>query len=553
MSESHPYHVNKAAVLVGVMLAMFLSALDQTIVATSLPKIVQDLNGLEHLSWVFTAYMLASTVTVPLYGKLSDIYGRRALYFVAITVFLIGSALCGQAHTMNQLIAFRAIQGLGAGGIMVNSIALIGDLFSPAERGRYQGLIGGVFGIASIAGPLLGGWITDHASWRWVFYVNLPVGVIALAVLAAVLPKIVTEVRARSIDFLGAFLLPVGLIPLLLALVWGGTQYAWTSLTTLSLIIGGLIALALFIYVESRVKEPILDLSFFKNRVFSVSLITTFLISMGMFGAILYVPLFAQGVTQISATNAGLVLTPLMVGLIIASAVTGQAISRTGRYKVIAVLGVALSVLGMYLFSRAGIGTGKSGLIVDMAILGVGLGMTMPIFNIAVQSAFERSKLGQVTASLQLFRSVGGTFGSAVLGGILNHYLANGLPALQAEPYTVLTNSASQISVDSVQSVLQPIVRTQIEASFLKLPDSLATALRADFAEFFHSVQTLFSTAFDKVFLFATAFMLAAFVAVLFLPEVELRQSHRPAVEEAGAELEAELGQMDAPREPELL
>jgi EmrB/QacA subfamily drug resistance transporter len=413
----------KRMILGGVILAMLLSSLDQTIVSTAMPTIVQELKGLEHISWVFTAYMLGSTITVPIYGKLSDIFGRRSLYLIGILIFLGGSVLCGLSQNMTQLILFRGLQGIGGGAMMVNSFAIIGDVFPPAERGRYQGLIGGVFGLSSIAGPLLGGWITDNTSWRWVFYVNIPLGLIAIAVLSAALPKIAAHRENRSIDWLGAFFIITTLIPLLLSMVWGGSSYAWNSWQIIAALIITVISLVAFIRVEKKARNPILSLGLFNSRIFVVACACLFLTAMGMFGAIIYIPLFSQGVIGGSATHAGLILTPMMLALVVASAVSGQIISRTGKYKVLAIIGTAVSVGALFLFSTLHEATPNSLLILRMVFLGLGLGLTMPIFTLAVQSGFGKERLGEVTAGTQLFRSIGGTVGTAILGGVMNSQL----------------------------------------------------------------------------------------------------------------------------------
>lgn len=535
---------NKFFILLGVILAMFLSALDQTIVSTAMPQIVGELNGFTHLSWVFTVYMLSSTVTVPIYGKLSDIFERRSLYILGIVIFLLGSALSGMSQGMMQLIMFRAVQGIGAGAIMVNSITVIGDIFPPAERGKWQGLIGGVFALAGIGGPLLGGWITDHFSWRWIFYINLPLGILASVVLASAMPKIVHKIKDRSIDFLGAFLIASGLLPLLLALVLGGSEYDWGSWQILLLFGVAIISLFAFAIVEQRASEPILSLNLFKNRVFLVSIIAIFLTSMGMFGAILYIPAFAQGVIGVSATNSGLILTPMMFFLVIASIFSGQIISNTGKYKFLAVSGVFIIMLGMFLLTNIGMDTTKLGLFVRMAILGVGMGSTMPIFTIAVQSAFSNERLGEVTAGTQLFRSIGATVGTAVLGGVMNSQLASQLISIKQEPFVAMMKPPIFGSNDPHYiNLLNPESQAQMLKMFAHLPQSFQPQLSANFDHFLKAIKTAFSHSIDSMFIVSTILMFLAFIVVLFLPQIPLRKTNRPALEEIGLELEAEFGQ----------
>jgi len=538
---------NKFFILLGVILSMFLSALDQTIVSTSLPRIVGELNGFMHLSWVFTAYMLSSTVTVPIYGKLSDIFGRRGLYILGIVIFLSGSVLSGMSQNMMHLILFRALQGIGAGAIMVNSITVIGDIFPPAKRGKWQGIIGGIFALASIAGPLLGGFVTDHFSWRWIFYINIPVGILAIVVLASKMPKIVHKVKDRSIDFLGALLITFGLVPLLLALVLGGSEYTWGSWQILSLF--GISAISLFAFakVEQRVQEPILSLDLFKNKVFSVSVFVIFLTSMGMFGAILYIPVFAQGVIGVSATNSGFILMPMMLSLVITSALGGQIISRTDKYKPLAIFGVLMIVLGMFLFSGIGLETTKTALIFRMIILGIGLGTTMPIFTVAVQSAFGHERLGEVTAGTQLARSIGGTVGTAVLGGVMNSQLAKRLAYIEQKPFVVMmknigsADTFSKIDSNVVQRLLNPNNKAQILKMFAHSPQS--QELSTNFDHFLRTIKIAFSHSIDSLFITSTILMFMAFIVVLFLPQIPLRKTSRPALEEIGLELEAEFGQ----------
>lgn len=540
---------SKWAILSGVILAMLLSSLDQTIVSTAMPTIVQELNGLEHISWVFTAYMLGSTVTVPIYGKLSDIFGRRGLYLLGIVIFLGGSVLCGLSQSMTQLILFRAIQGIGGGAMMVNSFAIIGDVFPPAERGKYQGMIGGVFGLSSIAGPLLGGWITDNTSWRWVFYVNIPLGIIAILVLAANLPKISSHIKDKTIDWLGAFFIITTLVPLLLSLVWGGSVYQWVSWQIIASLVLAFISLFIFIAIEKRTRNPILSLDLFKNKVFLVSVCALFLTAMAMFGAIIYVPIFSQGVIGGSATHAGLVLTPMMLSLVAASTISGQIISRTGKYKSLAILGTAITVFALFYFSTIGIDTSNTELIIRMIFLGLGLGTTMPIFTLAVQSAFNKERLGEVTAGSQLFRNVGGTVGTAILGGIMNSRLTHHIGNLQNEPFVAQMQSLttgkgeSHFDASMIQSVLNSESQQHLKALFANAPAADQPALINNFNRFLLTAKNVYSDAINSVFITAGCLMVVALIVVFFLPEVPLRKSDKPALEEAGALLEDELGQ----------
>ncbi len=547
---------NKAVVMAGVMLAMLLAALDQTIVSTSVSKIVSEFGDLAHLSWVFTSYMLASTITVPLYGKLSDIYGRRWFFIIGIVIFLVASALCGMSQDMFQLILFRGLQGVGGGAIMVNAFASIGDIFPPAERGKWQGLIGGVFGLSSVIGPLLGGWLTDAINWRWIFYINIPLGIVAALVIAFTFPKKPAPETKPIIDYLGALLLAATLVPFLLALVWGGHEYAWNSVEIISMLLGSVVALGLFIVTEYFAKNPILPLSLFKSRAFVVSVLCAFLSAMGMFGAILYIPLFAQGVVGFSATSSGLVLTPMMLGLVVCSALSGQAISRTGKYKAIAVSGMAVAILGMFLFSQMTPQTSPAALILNMVVMGIGLGLTMPVFNLIVQNAFEHDKLGVVTAATQLFRSVGGTVGTAILGGILNNELAKNVGVLTSHPFVQMfhdTPAAQQfatINGNMVQAFLSPEGQQGLHTLVQSLPIQMQAQLTFYLDSFFLTVKTVFSSSISTVFMVGALLMAIAFVISWFLPVLELRKSNRPALEEMGVDLDHEFGQADPKDEP---
>ena len=412
------------AIYSGLMVTLLLAALDQTIVATALPKIVGDLGGITQYSWVFTAYMLTSTVTVPLYGKLGDVYGRKNLFLFAIVVFLIGSALCGAAQSMTQLVLYRAVQGIGAGGLFPLSLAVIGNIVPPRDRGRWQGLIGAVFAASSIIGPAVGGFIVDNASWRWVFLVNLPVGAVALVVIVLTMPRRAPQTE-HSIDWLGAGLLAAGTGALLMGLVWGGKQYAWTSGHVLGALALSVALLVAFAWQERRAPEPILPFHILRNPIVAGSVASMALVGMAMFGTISYVPLFVQGVIGSSATSSGVVLTPLMLGAVTTSLLTGQLISRTGRYRWNVVFGPLVLATGMFLLSRMNVHTSSGEAARNMVIAGIGIGSMMQVFVISVQNAVERARIGAATALTQFSRQMGATIGVTVIGAIVNH----GLPA----------------------------------------------------------------------------------------------------------------------------
>jgi EmrB/QacA subfamily drug resistance transporter len=408
----------------GLMVTVFLAALDQTIVATALPRVVSDLGGLSSYSWVFTAYLLASTVSVPIWGKLGDIYGRRPLFLVAIPVFLLGSALCGLAQSMPQLAVFRAVQGLGAGGLIPLALATVAVIVPPRDRGRYQGLIGGTFGTASIVGPALGGLIADNTTWRWIFYVNVPVGAAALLLIWMTMPRR-TQRREHSIDYLGAALLAAGTTALLLGLVWGGREYAWLSPQVVGSLAAAGLLLVLFALAERRAKEPILPFELLRRRNVAVGVTSIALVAMCMFGTISFVPLFVQGVIGTSATASGVVLTPMMLGAVTMSIVSGQWVSRTGRYKANALAGPLVLGAAMLLLSRMDVDTTRGEAIRNMVIAGIGMGLMMQIFVLLIQNTVPVRTLGAGTALGQFARAIGATLGVTLMGVIVNQ----GLPA----------------------------------------------------------------------------------------------------------------------------
>jgi EmrB/QacA subfamily drug resistance transporter len=409
-----------------MMLATLLAALDQTVVATALPQIVTDLHGFAQLSWVITAYLVAATVTVPLYGKLSDIYGRRRMFVVAISVFLLGSALCGAAQDMGQLVAFRAVQGIGAGGLLPLAQAAIADLFSPRERGRYQGYIASMWATAAVAGPLLGGTLTDAASWRWIFFVNLPLGAVALVVVLRTMRPPV-HITPHRIDYAGAAILSFAITALLLACTWGGTTYAWSSPQVLVTGLGSLVLIALFVWVEQRVEEPLLPLSLFRMRIFAVSTMAGLVVGAVLFAVSIYVPVFSQGVQGISATGSGVVLIPFSLGWVAAATLTGQLISRTGRYRPFPIVGGTLILAGLGLLALIDAGSSATAVGAILAGTGFGMGLTFQPYVIATQNAVATANLGIATATIQFFRSMGGSLAVAALGTLLANRLSAGL------------------------------------------------------------------------------------------------------------------------------
>lgn len=415
-------------VLPGLILAMLLAMLDQLIVGTAMPTIVGELGGVEHLSWVVTAYVLTSTVSTPLYGKLGDLYGRKRLFIFAIIVFLAGSALSGIAQSMGELIAFRALQGLGAGGLMVGVMAIIGDLVSPRERGKYQGYFAATMAAATIAGPLLGGFLTDNLSWRWVFYINIPLGILALFVIAARL-KLPRHTIKHQIDYLGAALLTVAATSIVLVTTWGGSQYEWGSFQIIGLAILGVASTVAFIFQERRAVEPILPLHVFKSRNFTVSTVMGFLVGVAMFGAVTFLPLYQQTVQGASATNSGLLLLPLMGGAMVMSLVVGQIITRTGHYRSFPIIGSAAMAIGIGLLSLLDVGTGKLASALFMVVLGIGMGLLMQVVMLLAQNSVEMRDMGVASSTSMFARSIGGSIGVSVFGAIFASRLADALPS----------------------------------------------------------------------------------------------------------------------------
>ncbi len=510
--------------LAGVLLAMFLSSLDQTVVGTAMPRIITDLGGFTQYTWVTTAYIITSTIAIPITGKLTDMYGRKWFYVVGLAIFIAGSLLCGLSHTMTDLIFFRGFQGIGAGIMMANAFTVIGDIFPPAERGKYQGLMASTFGLATVIGPTLGGFVTDKLSWHWVFFINIPLGVLIVVLFIFFFPHLKPDNLKHRIDYLGITALILAVVPMLLALTWGGIEYPWVSAQIIGMLVFSALMIPLFIVIEGRAKEPIIPLSLFKNRIVTVSVFIVFVTGFGMYGGIIFVPLFFQGVLGQSATNSGTFLTPMMLGLVAGSIISGQLLSRAGgHYRILGLVGLVITALGMFMLSRMSAETSNARAITNIVITGFGLGITMPLYVLAVQNAVPYSALGAATSATAFFRSIGGAFGLTIFGSVMNNRFASEfLAGLSAQAKAVIPPAQLDLLVHNPQALFSINATDQLKSTFEQAGPQGA----ALFEQVFNTLKSALNSGITEVFFISLILVAVGWVANLFLKEIPLRKHY---------------------------
>ncbi|WP_368658494.1 MDR family MFS transporter [Metabacillus halosaccharovorans] len=529
----HLENRQKVLIMIAIMSAMFFAAVNMTIVGTALPKIVSQIGGMEYFDWVFTVYMLTSTITAMLVGKLSDIYGRKIFILIGIGIFMIGAFLCGTSDDIIQLIMYRGLQGFGGGMIMSSAFTTVGDLFSPRERGRWQGLLGAVFGLSSLFGPTLGGYIVDNFDWHWIFWVFLPIGFFAFALILKLYPSQKAKEK-EPIDFLGSITLTITIVSLLLGFTWAGDKFEWASFQIIGLFSLTLISLLAFIFIELKVKSPVLPLYLFKNSVFTVSNIAGMLMGMGMFGTIMYVPFYVQGVQGESATVSGLVEMVMTIAMVSSSILVGNLITKTGKYKIFALLGLIIMAIGLIMNSTLEVESSLTRLILQLIVVGIGLGVNMPVFNITVQNAVSHKYLGVATSAMQTFRQIGGTVGVALLGSVMGNKMANELSS------TTQVENAPTPPPEMAETMSQ-LQNPQVLMDSEKL-ESIQSELPAEMAPFFEQfIQVLkeaLNTSLTTVFTVSAGIIGLAFIVTLFLKEIPLRTTNND--EEENQEVEVE-------------
>ncbi|WP_261129936.1 MDR family MFS transporter [Bacillus sp. Marseille-Q3570] len=526
---------SKITIMIAIMAAMLFAALNQTIVGTALPRIIADLGGMQYFSWVFTVFMLASSVTAILVGKLSDIYGRKPFILIGIGVFMLGTFLCGLSDTIIHLIVYRGIQGLGAGMIMSTSFTAVGDLFSPRERGRWQGIMGGVFGLASVFGPTLGGYIVDNFDWHWIFWVFLPIGILAFVLIWKLFPT--TERNpSEKVDYLGSIFLTLTILPLLLAFSWAGETYAWGSPQIIGLFIATVVSLILFIQIERKAKSPVLPLSLFKNSIFSLSNIIGFILGMGMFGAIMYTPFFIQGVMGTSATKSGFIMMPMTLSMVTASAIGGQIITKTGKYKKLAISGLLIMSAGMFSLAQMDESTSNWIAVTNMIIVGLGLGLSFPVFTLTIQNAVSHKFLGVATSSAQLFRQIGGTIGVSIMGTVMSISMKNEMEKAAdgntSQAFAQNPEAAAKFEMlQDPQALMDPEALEQVRST---LPDNFLGI----FDQILGILRTALSHSLSLVFFTGCIVIASAAILTFFLKEIPLRTNNNESSDESEERVE---------------
>jgi len=508
----------------GVMLAMFLGSLDQTVVGTAMPRIISDLGGFSSYTLVTTAYIVTSAVAIPITGKLTDMYGRKYFYIGGLCIFVLASFLCGLSNTMNQIIVFRGIQGIGAGVMMANAFTVIGDLFPPIERGKYQGFVSAVFGLSAVIGPTLGGYVTDTLSWHWVFFINIPLGLLIIVLFFFYFPHFKPDKLKHNIDYPGLVLLILAVVPSLLALSWGGVEYPWDSPQIIGMFALSLVALVLFIFAEKRSAEPIIPLSLFRNRIVAVSELVIFFSAFGMFGGIIFIPLFFQGVLGSTATASGNFLTPMMLGLVVGSFISGQVLSRAGgHYRIQGVAGLVIMGAGLALLAGMTTETSYGSVVVNIVITGIGLGITIPLYTIAVQNAVPYNILGVATSSTAFFRSIGGSVGLAIFGSVMNNRFAAELgDKLPSTLKTMLPTQQLNALIHNPQALMSP----QAQAQMQRMIEQISPQGAELFEQTLAALRQSLASSLSQVFMFALLAVVIAFVINFFLKEIPLRRQN---------------------------
>ncbi|WP_438447612.1 MDR family MFS transporter [Gorillibacterium sp. sgz5001074] len=530
----HLSHKRKVTIMIAIVAAMFFAAINQTIVSTAMPRIIATLGGMDLYTWVITIYMLTSTIATALVGKLSDIYGRKPFMLAGIVLFIIGAALCGFSQDIRHLITYRGIQGVGAGVIMSSSFAAVGDLFAPRERGKWTGVMMAAFGFSSVLGPTLGGWIVDHMSWKWVFWIFLPIGVVAFGMILSMFPKVERR-PAESIDYSGSLFLALTIVPLLIGFTWAGTKYAWGSERIIGLFSAAVVMAAVFVWVELRAKSPVLPMYLFKNPIVTLSNLIGFLMNAGMMGALIYLPFYIQGVEGVAPTYSGYITMPMSLSMVVVSSLTGRMITKTGKYKRYALAGLAVMVAGMLVMAYMNTIWIA---VAAMIIFGVGLGLGMPVFSLTVQNAVKPADLGVATASSQLFRNMGGTIGIAVMGTIMATSLKDQLKQLIASGHGADLSKVDPAVAKQLAAFQNPQILLD-QPKLEQLHKSLPDAVQPLFAKLVEMLRDALAASLTTVFLWGTGLLLVALLLTFFLKEIPLRTSNRaqtPAGPEASKE-----------------